>query len=85
MATTFIITPLIFFGGVFHSISMVPGPLRWVTIFNPMFYLVNGMRYSITGVGDVSVWICLAFAVVMAAVMFLLTVYLFKIGYKLRT
>src|SRR3990167_7398233 len=46
MATTFVITPLIFFGGVFHSFSMVPEPLRWITVFNPLFYMINGMRYG---------------------------------------
>ena len=50
-----------------------------------MFYLVNGLRYSVIGFADVSVLPCIAFSFVMAVMSFLSTVYLFKIGYKLRT
>src|SRR3990167_9241026 len=41
ICTTFLITPLIFFGGVFHSVQMLPPPLQTVTFLNPIFYMVN--------------------------------------------
>ncbi len=84
IATTFVITPLIFFGGVFHSITMVPEPLRWLTAFDPMFYMVNGMRYGMIGVSDVSLGQCMAVVAGLFLVLCSATVYLFRIGYKLR-
>ena len=84
MATTFIITPLIFFGGVFHSISMVPAPLRWITLFNPLFYMINGMRYGMLGHSDAPIALCIGIILVLFMALFSATVYLFRIGYKLR-
>ncbi|HLD50157.1 MAG TPA: ABC transporter permease [bacterium] len=84
MATTFIITPLIFFGGVFHSISMVPEPLRWITVFNPLFYMINGMRYGMLGRSDAPIALCLGVILALFFLLFSTTVYLFRIGYKLR-
>ncbi len=84
IATTFVITPLVFLGGVFHSLDMVPQALRGVTIFNPMFYMVNGLRYGILGTSDVPVGLCAAVVTVLFFALFFFTVFLFKTGYKLR-
>lgn len=84
MATTFLITPLIFLGGVFHSIEMVPAVLRPLTEFNPMFYMINGLRYSMLGAADVSVVQSAVIVIVLFAVLFTYTVLLFKSGFKLR-
>src|SRR3989338_5303633 len=59
ICTTFVITPLVFFGGVFHSVEMVPAGIRWLTVFNPMFYMINGLRYGMLGTSDVSITVCL--------------------------
>ena len=82
--STFVITPLIFFGGVFHSISLVPGPLRLLTRFNPIFYLVNGMRYGMLGMSDAPILASMLVAAALFSLLFSTTVYLFKIGFKLR-
>ena len=50
-----------------------------------MVYLVTGIRYSMTGVSDMPASVCAAVVLGMAGLFFLATVYLFKIGYKLRT
>ena len=81
----YLIVPAVFLGGVFHPIKMLPGPLQVITQFNPIHYLVNGMRYSIVGVCDLSIGISILFTFLLALGIFLWTVYLFKIGYKLRT
>lgn len=81
----YFIAPMVLLGGVFHPVSMLPAALQVLTKFNPMHYLVNGMRYSVSGVSDISIWICVLFTFSLAIVIFALTVYLFKIGYKLRT
>jgi ABC-2 type transport system permease protein len=82
---TFVLTPLIYFGGVFHSLEMVPAPLRIVTRLNPIFYLVNGLRYGMLGVSDVNVIFGMALAAVLAVSLFLWVESLFRKGYKLRS
>ncbi len=84
VATTFIITPLVYFGGVFNSIAMVPEMIRWLAVFNPMFYMVNGLRYGMLGIADTSVMLSMLVVFVLFVVLFGTAVYLFKIGYKLR-
>jgi len=84
ICTTFVITPLIFFGGVFHSLEMVPGGIKWLTIFNPMFYMINGLRYGMLGASDAPVVLSLVVVSGIFIALFLLTVYLFRIGFKLR-
>lgn len=84
ICTTFFITPLVFFGGVFHSIEMLPEPLRAASFFNPIFYMVNGMRYGMLGASDVSIGHCLVVVAFLFLVLFAACVFLFKIGFKLR-
>ncbi len=81
----YLIVPLVFLGGVFHPLKMLPPIAQVISHFNPMFYLVQGIRYSVTGISDVSVWPCAFLSFILASVFFFSTVYLFKIGYKLRT
>ena len=81
----YFIIPLVLMGGVFHPISMLPRFIQKASHFNPMFYLVNGIRYSVTGVADAPILLCAVISMVMALGFFSFTVYLFKIGYKLRT
>ena len=52
---TFILTPLTYLGGVFYSISLLPEFWQRVSAFNPILYMVNGFRYGILGVSDVSI------------------------------
>jgi ABC-2 type transport system permease protein len=53
---TFFITPLTFLGGVFYSAEMLPPALRVFTFANPVFYMVDGVRYGMLGVSDASPW-----------------------------
>jgi ABC-2 type transport system permease protein len=84
LMTTFVITPLVFLGGVFHSVTMVPEALRWITHFNPMFYMVSGLRYGMLGQADVPLWQSVSVVLAFFAVLSSVTVYLFHIGFKLR-
>ncbi len=52
---TFVLTPLTYLGGVFYSISLLPPFWEKVSAWNPILYMVNGFRYGILGVSDVSV------------------------------
>ncbi len=82
---TFVITPLIYFGGVFHSITMVPAPLQIVTRLNPIFYLVSGLRYGMLGISDANIAVSMGLAAFLAVSLFLLVERLFRKGYKLRS
>ena len=81
----YLIVPLVLLGGVFHPMSMLPPIAQLISHFNPMYYLVNGIRYSMTGVSQVPLLLCMAVSLGMALIAFYSTVYLFKIGYKLRS
>ncbi len=83
--STFVLTPLIYFGGVFHSIRMVPEPLQFLAWANPIFYFVSGLRYAMLGVSDVDVRISMVLVFVMAVSLFCIVEHLFRIGYKLRS
>jgi len=81
----YIIFPMVLLGGVFHPLSMLPRPLQILSHFNPIHYFLCGMRYSVAGTSDQNVWLCAGIALSLACLFGFLTVYLFKIGYKLRT
>jgi ABC-2 type transport system permease protein len=85
MWNIYIIVPLALLGGVFHPLSMLPHPLQIISHFNPMHYLICGIRWSMTNTGDTSIAVCAVVAFGLASLFFLATVYLFKIGYKLRS
>jgi ABC-2 type transport system permease protein len=53
---TFFITPLTFLGGVFYSVEMLPAPFRRFTLANPIFYMVDGLRFGMLGRSDASPW-----------------------------
>ena len=50
-----VLTPLTFLGGVFYSVGMLPEPWRTVSLFNPLLYMVNGLRFGLLEISDVSV------------------------------
>lgn len=82
---TFIITPLTFLGGVFNSITMLPEKLQTLVRFNPFFYFVDGLRYSMTGIteANTSVGLVIIFSLMLGFGS--LVWYLFKIGWRIRT
>ena len=79
-----IITPLVFLGGSFYSISMLPPLWQKVTLFNPVLYLVSGFRWSFFGISDVSVGISLLMVIVFLSACIGVVAWIFKSGYKLR-
>lgn len=81
---TFLLTPLTFLGGVFYSVDMLPGFWSDVSRFNPIFYMVDGLRYGMVGISDAPVWPGAITIGIFAVASFLWTVFLFKRGYKLR-
>lgn len=82
--TNFVIMPLSFLSGVFYSIHTLPPFWQIASHFNPFFYMVDGFRFSLAGVSDVSPLISLAVGVGTFAVLAAIVLFLFRIGYKLR-
>ncbi|HJO02034.1 MAG: ABC transporter permease [Candidatus Woesearchaeota archaeon] len=82
--STFIITPLVFLGGVFHSITLVPESLQIITRINPIFYMIDAFRYSMIGVSESNLFIGFFIISILAVSLFFFAVYLFRIGYKIR-
>lgn len=82
---TFILQPLIFLGGVFYSASLLPDAFRIITQFNPIYYMINTVRYSMIGKADVNIAISLSVIAVAALGLCITNYILFKRGYKLRS
>jgi ABC-2 type transport system permease protein len=80
-----IITPLIFLGGSFYSVDMLPPFWQTVTLFNPVVYLISGFRWSFYGIADVSVALSLGMTVFFLAVCLTAVWWIFKTGYRLKT
>jgi len=83
-AQTFILQPLIFLGGVFYSATLLPEPFQTLTHFNPIFYMINLVRYGFVGFTEVSVALSLLALTAATAALFLVNLRLFGRGYRLR-
>ncbi len=79
-----IITPLVFLGGSFYSINMLPPLWQKVTLFNPVLYLVSGFRWSFFEISDVSVGISLLMIIIFLSACIGVVAWIFKSGYKLK-
>ncbi|MGA7278896.1 MAG: ABC transporter permease [Desulfocapsaceae bacterium] len=80
-----VITPLTFLGGAFYSISMLPPFWQKVTLFNPVVYLISGLRWSFFGVADVEVGISMAMILVFLLLCLVAVWWIFKTGYRLKS
>ena len=80
-----IVTPLIFLGGSFYSVNMLPPFWQTVTLFNPVVYLISGFRWSFYGIADVSVGLSLAMTILFLTICLVAIWWIFKTGYRLKT
>lgn len=80
----FLITPLSFFGGMFNSITMLPPWAQTLTLWNPFFYFIDGIRYAMIGHAESNLLI--GFVIIFGLIFGLgaLVHYLFHIGWRLR-
>jgi ABC-2 type transport system permease protein len=83
-AQTFVLQPLIFLGGVFYSATLLPEPFQTLTHFNPIFYMINLVRYGFVGFTEVSIALSLLALTAATAAIFLVNLRLFTTGYRLR-
>jgi ABC-2 type transport system permease protein len=81
---TFFITPLTFLGGVFYSVGMLPPALRRFTLLNPIFYMVDGVRFGMLGISDAAPLAGAGLLAVLAVAAVGGAYALLRSGYKLR-
>ena len=79
-----IITPLVFLGGSFYTIDMLPPVWQTVSLFNPVVYLISGFRWSFYEVSDVSVGLSLLMILVFLSICLAIVWWMFKTGYRLK-
>jgi ABC-2 type transport system permease protein len=84
MFNNFLILPLIYLGGVFYPVSILPPFWERLSRFNPLLYLIDGFRHAVLGVGDVPLAVAFAATAAMALVLFGWAALLIGRGYKLR-
>lgn len=81
---TFVLTPLVYLGGVFYSVHSLPTLAQYVTYVNPIFYLINGFRYGFLGISDIPLWIPIIVITAMIAVLVGINLYLIRTGLGLK-
>jgi ABC-2 type transport system permease protein len=81
---TFVLTPLIYLGGVFYSINILPEFWRSISMANPMLYVVNTFREGMLGISDVSISFSLSMIGLFILVFTFLSLYLLKKGTGIR-
>jgi ABC-2 type transport system permease protein len=79
-----VILPLSFLGGVFYSVDVLPSPWQEISHLNPIFFLINAVRYGFLGTSDVSVWLSLGVTGLLAAIAIAWSSWLFRTGRKLK-
>lgn len=82
--TNFIVTPLAFLSGTFYSVAALPPVIYEITHVNPVFYLIDGVRFGVLGVSDSSPWLGLAVCSVTTLAAGLVAWAMFRTGYRLK-
>jgi ABC-2 type transport system permease protein len=80
-----IVTPLVFLGGSFYSISMLPPAWQTVSLFNPVVYLISGFRWSFFGMADVDVGLSLLAIAGFTGLCLAIVWWIFRTGWRLRS
>ena len=80
-----VITPMVFLGGSLYSLDMLPEFWQMVTYFNPVVYLINGLRYSFYGVSDFNIWISIGLMILFLVICISIVTVLLKRGYNIKS
>jgi ABC-2 type transport system permease protein len=84
IAQTFVLQPQIILGGVFNSAPLLPEPFQTLTHFNPVYYMINIVRYGFLGFSEADIALSLVALTAATAAIFAFNLRLFSRGYKLR-
>jgi ABC-2 type transport system permease protein len=82
---TFVLTPLIYLGGVFYSVDLLPDFWKSLSLVNPIFYMVNAFRYGVLGISDADVGFSLFMLVLFTVALFAFSLLLLRRGKGLRS
>ncbi|MFV8572445.1 ABC transporter permease [Marinobacter sp. SBS5] len=80
-----IVTPLVFLGGTFYSIDMLPEIWQTISLFNPVVYLISGFRWAFYGVSDVHIGVSVGMTLMFLGMCLTTIWWIFKTGYRLRS
>ena len=83
--TNFIIVPLSFLSGTFYSIEKLPSILKEISIYNPFFHMIDGLRFSMIGYSDGSIIFGLPYLLLFNLILWFTAYYLYKKGYKIKS
>ena len=83
--TNFIITPLTFCSGTFYSLERLPSLVQEISLFNPIFLIINGFRTAFIGISDGPISYSIIYLIIFSILSWLLTFFLFKSGYKIKS
>jgi len=84
LVPTFVLTPLVYLGGIFYSVHALPPWWQVLTHANPLFYLINGFRYGFLGISDIPLTVSVAVLICTAALLVALNWYLIRTGLGLK-
>ena len=84
MMQNFFLTPLSFLGGIFYSIKMLPEWAQTLSFINPIYYMINGIRYTILGVSDSPVSISYTMAIILTISFTMSSIFLMQSGKKIK-
>jgi len=84
MMQNFFLTPLSFLGGIFYSIKMLPDWAQTLSFINPIYYMINGIRYTVLGVSDSDVHISFIMTIILTAGFTLTAILLMQSGRKIK-
>lgn len=84
LVPTFVLTPLVYLGGIFYSVHNLPAWWQAITYANPLFYLINGFRYGFLGISDISIWVSASLLSAMIVALLFINMYLIRRGLGLK-
>ena len=84
LVPTFILTPLVYLGGIFYSVDALHSWWQAITYANPLFYLINGFRYGFSGISDIPVSLSIGILFSMIAALVAINWYFIRTGLGLR-
>ena len=82
--TNFVFMPLTFLGGVFYSIDMLPELWQGLSLINPLYWMINGVRFSMLGVYDSSPWLSISISGLFVIIFSSIATVMFTTGHKIK-
>jgi ABC-2 type transport system permease protein len=81
---TFVLTPLTYLGGVFYSIKQLPPIWQTISLFNPIFSIVDSFRYGLLGISDLNIYVGFSLVIGLFIMLFFWAWFLLEKGYRIK-